>query len=83
MSIGLTYETSAEQMRRFLAAVRELVTSHPDIDQGFHFVHFTKFGDSSLVLEIYCFTKSTVWTKHLAAQEDLIDGFRALIQLDG
>jgi MscS family membrane protein len=72
MTVGVTYETTAEQMRNFLATVRDLVANHPDIDQNFHFVHFTEFGDSSLNLQVYCFTKSTVWTEYLAAQEDLM-----------
>ena len=72
MTVGVTYETSAEQMRNFLATVRDLVANHPDIDRNFHFVHFTEFGDSSLNLQVYCFTKSTVWTEWLAAREDLM-----------
>jgi MscS family membrane protein len=72
LTVGLTYETNAEQMRNFLSKVRGLVADHPDIDQTFHFVHFTDFGDSSLNLQVYCFTKSIVWKEYLAAREDLM-----------
>jgi MscS family membrane protein len=72
LNLGLTYDTGPEQMRGILRAIRELVASHEDIDQGFHFVHFTDYGASSLDLQIYCFTKSTVWVEYLAAREDLM-----------
>jgi MscS family membrane protein len=72
LTVGVTYETSAEQMRKFLSTLRGLVANHPDIDQNFHFVHFTEFGDSSLNLQVYCFTKSTIWKEWLAAREDLM-----------
>jgi MscS family membrane protein len=72
LTVGLTYETSGDQMRSFLETVRDLVANHPDIDQTFHFVYFTDFGDSSLNLQVYCFTMSTVWKEHLAAREDLL-----------
>lgn len=72
MTVGVTYETSAAQMRELLDGARQLITAHPGIDQGFHFVHFTGFGSSSLELQIYCFTKSTVWTEFLTVREELM-----------
>lgn len=72
LSVGLTYSTTPKQMRAILEAVRTLIASHEDIDQSFHFVHFTDFGASSLDLQVYCFTKSTVWVEYLAAREDLM-----------
>jgi len=72
MTIGVSYEASAGKIRELLTRLRKLVAEHPDIDQGFHFVHFTEFGDSSLNLQIYCFTKSTAWTEFLGAREDMM-----------
>lgn len=72
MVVGLTYETSSSQMQLFLKTVRELIKNHNDIDQKFNFVHFVEFNASSLDVRIYCFTKSTVWVKHLEAQEDIM-----------
>lgn len=72
MIVGVTYETKSDQMRQFLESIRELLRTHKAIDQGFHFAHFVKFADSSLEVEIYCFTKSTVWTDFLEAQEDIM-----------
>ncbi len=72
MTIGVTYESKAPQIRQLLDGLRKLVAEHPEIDQGYHFVHFSGFGDSSLNIQIYCFTKSTVWTEFLGAREDLM-----------
>ncbi len=83
MTLGLSYQTSAAQMRGFLEKVRELIRNHPDIDQGFNFVYLTEFGDSSLALQIYCFTKSTVWTDFLAAREDLMLSIIDLVEEHG
>ena len=59
-------------MRELLKRLRELIAGHEAIDQGYNFVHFNGFGDSSLNLYIYCFTKTTVWTEFLEAQEDIM-----------
>lgn len=72
MNVGISYEANAQQIQQLLTDLRKLVAEHPAIDQKFNFVHFTEFADSSLNLQIYCFTKSTVWTEFLAAREDLM-----------
>jgi MscS family membrane protein len=83
MNIGLTYDTSAEQMRGLLAAARELVAGHPGIDQGFHIVHFTEFGESALNLQVYCFTETTVWTEYLVIREELMLKLMDLVAVHG
>ena len=83
MTVGLSYQTSAAQMRTFLSQARELIQNHPEIDQSFNFVYMTDLSDSSLNLQIYCFTKSTVWTQFLAAKEDLILQLMDLVENHG
>jgi len=72
LNVGVAYATRGAQMQELLARLRKLVVEHPDIDQTFHFVHFVGFGASSLDVQVYCFSKSAVWTEHLAAKEDLM-----------
>lgn len=72
MTVGVTYETSSTQLRAFLDRVRQLLVEHPDLDQNFHFAHFVEFGASSLDVQLYCFTKTAVWTDWLAAREALM-----------
>ena len=83
MNVGVTYETNAEQLKALMADLRKLISEHDGIDQGFNFVHFTEFGDSSLNLQIYCFTKSTVWTDFLAVREDLMLQIMGVVERHG
>lgn len=80
MTIGVTYETSKEKMQSLLDDLRELIKTHSGIDQGFHFVHFTEFADSSLNIQIYCFTESTVWTEFLSTREALMLRIMELVE---
>ncbi|MGH1363212.1 MAG: mechanosensitive ion channel family protein [Calditrichia bacterium] len=83
MNVGVTYEAKANQLKALMADLRELLSEHQGIDQSFHFVHFTEFGDSSLNLQIYCFTKSTVWTDFLATREDLMLQIMQVVERHG
>ena len=83
MTVGLSYEAKAGQVEAILEDLRKLVAEHPDVDQGFNFVHFTGFGGSSLNLQIYCFTKSTVWTDFLKAREDLMLKIMRIVESHG
>jgi MscS family membrane protein len=83
MTIGVTYESKAKQVRELLEELRRLVASHPGLDRGFHFVHFTEFADSSLNIQIYCFTASTVWTEHLAVREELMLAVMDVVESKG
>jgi MscS family membrane protein len=83
MNVGLTYETSAEELRTLLAEARELVAKHPGIDPGFQLVHFVEFGESSLNLMIYCFTSTAVWTEYLQIREELMLELMDLVERHG
>jgi len=71
LTVGVTYETSPEQMRRAVEAIRELLRTHPAIDQNFFLVNFTEFNASSLDILVYCFTKTTIWGEYLDARQDV------------
>lgn len=71
LNVGVTYETTTEQMREAVRQIRELLKTHPAIDQEFFLVNFTDFGASSLDIMVYCFTTSTVWGEYLDAREDV------------
>jgi MscS family membrane protein len=83
MDIRLTYDTGSQQMQQLLDDLRRLLKHHPGIDQGFHFVNFTAFGESSLELQLYCFTSTTVWTDFLDIREQLLLRIMELVQSHG
>jgi MscS family membrane protein len=71
LNIGITYATSSDQMREVVDNIRELLKSHPAIDQEFFLVNFTDFGASSLDIMVYCFTTTTAWGEYLDARQDV------------
>jgi MscS family membrane protein len=71
LTVGVTYDTSPAQMREAVGQIRELLKTHPAIDQEFFLVNFTDFGASSLDIMVYCFTTTTVWSEYLDAREDV------------
>ena len=83
LTVGLTYETSPEQMKTFLSALRDLLKTHQGIDQGFQMVHFNGFGGSSLDVLVYCFTDTTVWTEYLTIQENLMLQIMDIVEEQG
>ncbi len=71
LSVGITYDTTPAQMRQAVAAIKQMLRTHPAIDQEFFLVNFTNFGASSLDIMVYCFTTSTIWGEYLDAREDV------------
>jgi MscS family membrane protein len=71
LTVGVSYDTTPEQMREAVKRIRELLKTHPAIDQEFFLVNFTDFGASSLDIMVYCFTTTTVWGDYLDAREDV------------
>jgi len=71
LTVGLTYDTGPQRMRQAVEGIRDLLRTHPAIDQDFWLVNFTDFGPSSLDIMVYCFTTTTVWGEYLDARQDL------------
>ena len=71
MRVGLTYSTSTQTMQKILKEIREMLQNHPQIHKEPLFVYFDEFGDSSLDLFFYLFTKTAVWEEYLQIREDI------------
>jgi MscS family membrane protein len=71
LTVGVSYDTTPTQMREAVKRIRELLKTHPAIDQEFYLVNFTDFGASSLDIMVYCFTTTTVWGEYLDARQDV------------
>ena len=70
--LGLRYETTADQLRHVLAALRQLLTGHPRIDAESVRVRFTGYGAYSLDVEVFALTETNDWATFLAIQEDIL-----------
>ena len=69
--LGLSYGTTSEQIKECVRCLRELLENHSEVHAQTIYVYFEKFGESSLDILLYFFTKTTVWQKYLEVQEDI------------
>ncbi len=69
--IGLTYNTTVEQMQAIVGDIKTMLKHHPEIHQETILVNFDEFENSALSIFLYCFTKTTVWNDYLHVKEDV------------
>ncbi len=67
--IGVTYETSLENLQVFCESIRELLKNHPKARNDY-FVHFNEFASSSLNILIQVSFQVSSYADFLAKQED-------------
>ncbi|EPR9077679.1 mechanosensitive ion channel family protein [Cronobacter sakazakii] len=68
-TVGLRYEDS-DKITAIVEDIRDFLRQDPDIDKNQALlVYFNGFGDSSLNIMVYCFTRTTVWSEWLDVQQ--------------
>jgi MscS family membrane protein len=72
--VGLRYETTASQLRSFMAGVRSLLDEHASVESVSVRVRFVRFGASSLEVDIFAYVFAPDWNNFLSTQEDLLFG---------
>lgn len=81
--VGLRYE-DASKVGTIVNAIRQMLQTHADIDQQQTLlVYFNDFGDSSLNIMVYCFTRTTVWEEWLAVQQQVYLNIIDIVQSHG
>jgi MscS family membrane protein len=70
--VGIRWETTAQQLRALLDALRQLLAADPRVEPSTSRVRLIRFGASSLDLEIVAYILTTDGLKFLEAQEDLL-----------
>jgi MscS family membrane protein len=68
-TVGLTYGTTSEQIEAIRSNILNFLQNSEDIHPQTVFVYFNNFGDSSLELFLYFFTKTTNWEEYLEARQ--------------
>jgi MscS family membrane protein len=81
--IGLRYETTAAQLRAFMAGVRSLLNEHASVDSTSVRVRFVRFGASSLDVDILTYVFAHDWDNFLETQEELLFGIMDIVQKAG
>lgn len=81
--IGVRYDTSPEQLRHLLAAIRGLLLEHPKIDPGAARARLVNFGPSSLDIEVFAYVKTSMWPEFLEVREDVFLRVMDLVKESG
>jgi len=72
MNIGLTYDTTSQQIENIIMDIKNMLKAHEGISQtSTMLVNFTTFNDSSLDILIYTFTNTANWAKYMNIKEDV------------
>lgn len=78
-SLGLTYSTTPEQVTAILKDLKEYLLKHPEIDNETIFINFSGFGESTLDIFCYFFTKTTNWGDYMNIKEQVFLEFMHII----
>ena len=71
-NLTLRYQ-DLDQVQAVSDAIKKMLTEHPEIDTAqTMLVNFTTYGDSSIDIMIYTFTKTTVWAKFENIRSDVL-----------
>ena len=65
ITLGLQYDTTAEQMEAFCDGVRAILAANPAVKKDGYHVYFSGFGDSSLNVMLYFFFVVDDWAAEL------------------
>jgi MscS family membrane protein len=82
-TIGLRYETDADQLRYVLAKIQEMFHGHPRIDSDTVRVRFAGYGASSLDVAIRVYAKTREWNDFFAIQEDVFFRIKDIVEQSG
>ncbi|MDF1564115.1 MAG: mechanosensitive ion channel family protein [Deltaproteobacteria bacterium] len=70
-TLGLTYDTSPDQMQAFVEGIRAILKANPATRKDVYEIHFRDFGQSSLEVMLYFFLKVPGWSEELKARHDI------------
>lgn len=83
MTIGLTYDTKTEVIKRCVSDIEQMLIEHPDVDNDRIVVTFSEFADSSLNIRIIYFTRTTVYDEFLYVRQDVNYKIREIVEKNG
>lgn len=71
-TVGVTYRTTAAQMRVLLDRLRTLLKAWPSADPSTVQVYFSKFNDSSLDILVRCYVRKLTWDEMMTENEAIM-----------
>ncbi|MFI5197783.1 MAG: mechanosensitive ion channel family protein [Thermoanaerobaculia bacterium] len=82
-TLGLVYETTAEQMHAVLETTRARLTADPRVEKGTAAVRFVRLASSSLDVEVSAYLLVPDYVTFLAAQEELLIALLEVVEKAG
>lgn len=83
MTIGLTYDTKTEVIKKCVSDIEQMLKAHEDVDDSRIVVTFSEFADSSLNIRIIYFTRTTVYDEFLYVKQDINYRIREIVEKNG
>lgn len=81
--IGLSYK-DLSKIGSLMEQIESMLKNHPEIDKSTKlFVHLSELAPSSLNFLIYCYTKTTDFTRYHAVQQDVLLKVMDIIEKNG
>lgn len=71
MDIGVTYDTSIEQLKVCVENIKEMLSQHEGVDNEMINVAFSTLNESSLDISLYFFINKTTYNEYMAVKEDI------------
>ncbi len=81
--LGVTYNTPRAKLKICVERIKSLLDNHPEVHPDTIFVRFDHFGDSSLDVFIYFFTKTKVWGEFMAVKEEINFKIMEILEEEG
>jgi MscS family membrane protein len=84
--IGVEYRTTIKQLRQIRDNIEQYILDSEEFARPPEvptFVRIDRFGDSSIDMMVYCFTKTTVWGEWLRIKERLAYKIKEIVQTAG
>ncbi len=80
ITLGVTYDTTPEQMQAFVEGIRAIIQANPKTRKDYFEVHMSGFGAHSLDIMVYFFFKVASWTEELTERHNIYLEFMRLAQ---
>jgi MscS family membrane protein len=81
--IGLTYDTSADRVRRAVEGFERVLREHPKTWQESIIVRFKEFGASSLNIEVMAWFEVTDWNEFQIVRQEILFQFMTVVEQVG
>jgi len=70
-TLGITYDTTPEQMQAFVEGIRAIIQANPHTRKDYYEVHMSGFGNSALQVMLYFFFIVPSWTDELRERHNV------------